>query len=147
MRADRPPSLPSEASIIAEYAGVDTGQLPPAIPTSVVGCGAAGLGVRVDVRRLRCPSGEVVCGWAGRISVMTMVERLGFFAYLGGTADPVVTMRETVELFVAAEELGYDSVWVAQHHFGPTVGRLPAPLPFLAHVAARTRRVRLGTAV
>jgi alkanesulfonate monooxygenase SsuD/methylene tetrahydromethanopterin reductase-like flavin-dependent oxidoreductase (luciferase family) len=95
----------------------------------------------------RVAGGVVSGGWAGRISVMTMVERLGFFTYLGGRADPVVTMREAVELFVAAEDLGYDSVWVAQHHFGPTVGRLPAPLPFLAHVAARTQRVRLGTAV
>jgi alkanesulfonate monooxygenase SsuD/methylene tetrahydromethanopterin reductase-like flavin-dependent oxidoreductase (luciferase family) len=76
-----------------------------------------------------------------------MLQRLGFFAYVGGTGDPVVALRETVELFVAAEELGYDSVWVAQHHFSPTVGRLPAPLPFLANVAARTSRVRLGTAV
>jgi alkanesulfonate monooxygenase SsuD/methylene tetrahydromethanopterin reductase-like flavin-dependent oxidoreductase (luciferase family) len=56
-------------------------------------------------------------------------------------------MRETMELFVAAERLGFDSVWVAQHHFGPTLGKLPAPMPFLAAVAARTRWVRLGTAV
>jgi alkanesulfonate monooxygenase SsuD/methylene tetrahydromethanopterin reductase-like flavin-dependent oxidoreductase (luciferase family) len=75
------------------------------------------------------------------------LPRLGFFTYLGGTQDPATLLRDTIELFIAAEELGYDSVWVAQHHFGPTVGTLPAPLPFLAHVAARTRRIRLGTAV
>ncbi|HXM54254.1 MAG TPA: LLM class flavin-dependent oxidoreductase [Candidatus Dormibacteraeota bacterium] len=74
-------------------------------------------------------------------------ERLGFFTYLGGTGDPAEVFAETIELFVAAEQLGFDSVWVAQHHFGPTVGRLPSPLPFLAAVAARTRRIRLGTAV
>jgi alkanesulfonate monooxygenase SsuD/methylene tetrahydromethanopterin reductase-like flavin-dependent oxidoreductase (luciferase family) len=73
--------------------------------------------------------------------------RLGFFTYLGGTGDPAEVLARTTELFVAADELGFDSVWVAQHHFGPVAGRLPSPLPFLASVAARTRRVHLGTAV
>jgi alkanesulfonate monooxygenase SsuD/methylene tetrahydromethanopterin reductase-like flavin-dependent oxidoreductase (luciferase family) len=75
------------------------------------------------------------------------LQRLGFFTYLGGTRDPEAVLTETVELFVAAERLGFDSVWVAQHHFGPVVGKLPSPLPFLAAVAARTRWIRLGTAV
>jgi alkanesulfonate monooxygenase SsuD/methylene tetrahydromethanopterin reductase-like flavin-dependent oxidoreductase (luciferase family) len=75
------------------------------------------------------------------------LQRLGFFTYLGGSHEPRRLLAETVELLVAAEELGLDSVWVAQHHFGPTVGTLPSPLPFLAAVAARTRQVRLGTAV
>ena len=79
---------------------------------------------------------------------MTMgLQRLGFFTYLGGARDPGTVLAETIELFVAAERLGFDSVWVAQHHFGPLVGTLPSPLPFLAAVAARTRSIRLGTAV
>lgn len=78
---------------------------------------------------------------------MRALRRLGFFTYLGGTGDAAEILARTAELFVAAEELGFDSVWVAQHHFGPPVGRLPSPLPFLAAVAARTRRIRLGTAV
>src|SRR2546427_11497781 len=75
------------------------------------------------------------------------LQRLGFFTYLGGSREPRRLLAETVELMVAAEELGLDSVWVAQHHFGPVLGPLPSPLPFLAAVAARTRQVRLGTAV
>jgi alkanesulfonate monooxygenase SsuD/methylene tetrahydromethanopterin reductase-like flavin-dependent oxidoreductase (luciferase family) len=75
------------------------------------------------------------------------LQRLGFFTYLGGSRDPGEVLTETMELFEAAEELGFDSVWVAQHHFGPMVGSLPSPLPFLAAVAARTSRIRLGTAV
>jgi alkanesulfonate monooxygenase SsuD/methylene tetrahydromethanopterin reductase-like flavin-dependent oxidoreductase (luciferase family) len=75
------------------------------------------------------------------------LSRLGFFTYLGGNRDPRTVLAETVELFAAAEELGFDSVWVAQHHFGPMVGTLPSPLPLLSAVAARTRRIRLGTAV
>jgi alkanesulfonate monooxygenase SsuD/methylene tetrahydromethanopterin reductase-like flavin-dependent oxidoreductase (luciferase family) len=75
------------------------------------------------------------------------LQRLGFFTYLGGSGDPGAVLSETMDLFLAAERLGFDSVWVAQHHFGPLVGTLPSPLPFLAAVAARTRWIRLGTAV
>jgi alkanesulfonate monooxygenase SsuD/methylene tetrahydromethanopterin reductase-like flavin-dependent oxidoreductase (luciferase family) len=75
------------------------------------------------------------------------VARLGFFTYLGGTRDARTTYEEAIELFVAAEQLGFDSIWVAQHHFGPVVGTLPSPLTLLTAAAARTRRIRLGTAV
>src|SRR2546421_13112075 len=77
----------------------------------------------------------------------TGLQRLGFFTYLGGSRHAGDVLAETIELFVTAERLGFDSVWVAQHHFGPVLGRLPSPLVFLASVAARTRWVRLGTAI
>lgn len=73
--------------------------------------------------------------------------RLGFLSHLHGTAEPRQLYRDYVELFVAAEELGFDSGWVAQHHFEDSAGRLPSPFPFLAAVAERTARIRLGTAV
>jgi alkanesulfonate monooxygenase SsuD/methylene tetrahydromethanopterin reductase-like flavin-dependent oxidoreductase (luciferase family) len=74
--------------------------------------------------------------------------RLGFLTHLHGSDDdPRRRYRDYVELFVAAEELGFDSVWVAQHHFDASAGGLPSPFPFLAAVAERTKRVRLGTAV
>jgi alkanesulfonate monooxygenase SsuD/methylene tetrahydromethanopterin reductase-like flavin-dependent oxidoreductase (luciferase family) len=73
--------------------------------------------------------------------------RLGFLSHLNGTAEPRRLFRDYVELFVAAEELGFDSAWVAQHHFESQSGRLPSPFPFLAAVAERTRTIRLGTAV
>ncbi len=46
-----------------------------------------------------------------------------------------------------AERLGFDSAWIAQHHFHEHEGGLPSPLVFLAHVAAQTERIRLGTAI
>ena len=47
---------------------------------------------------------------------------------------------------VLAEELGYDSVWIAEHHSRQET-YWPCPLTALAAIGARTRRVRLGTAV
>jgi alkanesulfonate monooxygenase SsuD/methylene tetrahydromethanopterin reductase-like flavin-dependent oxidoreductase (luciferase family) len=71
--------------------------------------------------------------------------RLGFLTRLHGVAEPRKLYRDYVELFAAAEELGFDSCWVAQHHFDASAGGLPSPFPFLAAVAERTRRIRLGT--
>ena len=73
--------------------------------------------------------------------------RLGFLSHLHGAAEPRKLYRDYVELFVAAEQLGFDSCWVAQHHFDASAGGLPSPFPFLAAVAERTSRIRLGTAV
>jgi alkanesulfonate monooxygenase SsuD/methylene tetrahydromethanopterin reductase-like flavin-dependent oxidoreductase (luciferase family) len=73
--------------------------------------------------------------------------RLGFLSHLHGTLPPRQLYRDYVELFVAAEELGFDSAWVAQHHFDAASGRLPSPFTFLAAVAERTRHIHLGTAV
>jgi alkanesulfonate monooxygenase SsuD/methylene tetrahydromethanopterin reductase-like flavin-dependent oxidoreductase (luciferase family) len=75
------------------------------------------------------------------------LQGLGFFTYVGGQKDPTTALADTLELFEAADQLGYDSMWVAQHHFGPPVGTLPSPLPLLAAAATKTRRLRLGTAV
>ena len=55
--------------------------------------------------------------------------------------------RIALDLFAAAEELGYDSGWVAQHHFLNGGARLPSTLTFLAAAAERTRRIQLGTAI
>jgi alkanesulfonate monooxygenase SsuD/methylene tetrahydromethanopterin reductase-like flavin-dependent oxidoreductase (luciferase family) len=52
----------------------------------------------------------------------------------------------TLELCEEVEHLGGASIWVSEHHLFED-GYLPQPLTFLAAVAARTRSVRLGTAV
>ena len=46
-----------------------------------------------------------------------------------------------------AERCGFDSAWIAQHHFHEDEGGLPAPFVFLAQVAAQTTRIRLGTGI
>ncbi len=78
---------------------------------------------------------------------MTRRLRLGFLTHVEGNEDPGRIYQETIELFVAADQLGFDSGWVAQHHFRIHPGRLPSPFPFLAAVAQRTKQIRLGTAL
>jgi alkanesulfonate monooxygenase SsuD/methylene tetrahydromethanopterin reductase-like flavin-dependent oxidoreductase (luciferase family) len=51
-----------------------------------------------------------------------------------------------IEQLVAAEAQGYDAVWVAEHHFS-RYGIAPSIHLTAAHLAARTRRLRIGTAV
>ncbi len=54
--------------------------------------------------------------------------------------------ERTLELISEAEALGAGSVWLSEHH-GFDDGYLPQPLTFAAAVAARTREIRIGTAV
>jgi alkanesulfonate monooxygenase SsuD/methylene tetrahydromethanopterin reductase-like flavin-dependent oxidoreductase (luciferase family) len=53
---------------------------------------------------------------------------------------------EALELSREAEELGFDSVWVSEHHFVDD-GYLPSPMPLCAAIAAVTERITVGTAL
>src|SRR3978361_1599728 len=46
-----------------------------------------------------------------------------------------------------AEELGFDAVWLAEHHFDATFSTSPSPNLMLAAIAATTSRVKLGCAI
>lgn len=72
---------------------------------------------------------------------------LGFLSRVYSPVFDPKVYRDTLELFKVAEELGFDSGWVAQHHFASEHGRLPSPLVLLAAVAQRTRRINLGTGI
>ncbi|HEV8342240.1 MAG TPA: LLM class flavin-dependent oxidoreductase, partial [Candidatus Binatia bacterium] len=52
-----------------------------------------------------------------------------------------------LEQIDAAEDLGFDSLWVTEHHFRLFGGMLPNPQLLLTAAAQRTRRLRLGTSV
>src|SRR5262252_7065766 len=73
--------------------------------------------------------------------------RLGFFTRLLDQADAAERYRLATAQIAHAERCGFDSAWVAQHHFHEDEGGLPGPLVFLAQVAAQTSRIRLGTAI
>ena len=51
-----------------------------------------------------------------------------------------------LEVAQAAEDMGYDGVWLAEHHFS-NYGYLSQPLIMATHLAAKTSRIRIGTAV
>lgn len=60
--------------------------------------------------------------------------------------DPARLHAFTLEAIEEAEHLGVDSIWLSEHHLFSD-DYVAAPLTFLAAAAARTTRVRLGTAV
>ncbi|MGE3798574.1 MAG: LLM class flavin-dependent oxidoreductase [Thermomicrobiales bacterium] len=72
--------------------------------------------------------------------------RIGFFSYLQGNDPAPLLYERTIEHFVTADRLGFDTAWVAQHHFGHH-GGLPSPLVFFAALAERTSSIGLGTAI
>ncbi len=74
-------------------------------------------------------------------------KRLGFFTRLLDPADPGERYALATQQIAWAERLGFESAWVAQHHFLSNEGGLPSPFVFLAQVAARTSRIRLGTGI
>src|SRR2546425_3583215 len=55
--------------------------------------------------------------------------------------------REALELAEAAEAWGLDGVWLGEIHFNPARSVQSAPIALASFIAARTRRVRIGTAV
>jgi putative FMN-dependent luciferase-like monooxygenase len=83
----------------------------------------------------------------GRMTIATLPKRLGFFTRLLDQADPAERYRLATAQIVHAERFGFHSAWIAQHHFHEDEGGLPAPFVFLAHVAAQTTRIRLGTGI
>jgi alkanesulfonate monooxygenase SsuD/methylene tetrahydromethanopterin reductase-like flavin-dependent oxidoreductase (luciferase family) len=56
-------------------------------------------------------------------------------------------LRNLLGRLAWAEELGFDAIWLNEHHFSPWGGLLPSPPLALAALAERTQRVRLGTSV
>ena len=59
--------------------------------------------------------------------------------------EPNQLIKEIVEQCIYAEELGFTSVWVPEHHFS-LFGVLPSPTAFLCYLAARTHKVKLAPA-
>src|SRR4051794_16550223 len=78
-------------------------------------------------------------------------KRIGFLSFGPWQPIPGSQVRagrdalvQSVELAVAAEELGLDGAFVRVHHFAR---QLASPFPLLAAMAARTSRIEIGTGV
>ena len=66
---------------------------------------------------------------------------------LPGKEQPLArTYQEFIDTAALADELGYSHFWMSEHHFAEDDWN-SRPLTILAAMAARTRRIRLGTYV
>ena len=79
------------------------------------------------------------------------MKKIGFLSFGHWTPEPYSQVRnaadallQSIELAVAAEELGADGAYFRVHHFARQLG---SPFPLLAAVGARTRTIEIGTAV
>ena len=78
-------------------------------------------------------------------------KKIGFLSFGHWSPSPHSQTRsasdallQSIELAVAAEELGADGAYFRVHHFARQLG---SPFPLLAAVGARTSRIEIGTAV
>lgn len=62
-------------------------------------------------------------------------------------AEGAARFRTIVDQIAYGEEIGFDSVWLAEHHFHAFAGIFSAPTVIGAAIAERTKSMRIGTAV
>ncbi len=60
--------------------------------------------------------------------------------------NPTYALQRDVELVRLLDEIGFDEAWFGEHHSGG-VELINDPMIFIAHVAAQTKHLRLGTGV
>ena len=68
------------------------------------------------------------------------------FDFFPDRQNELAYYRDTLDLMISAEKLGFDSAWVGEEHFY-WLGICPSPQLFLTALARETTRLRLGTAV
>ena len=81
---------------------------------------------------------------------MARIMRLRFGAFLAPHhpigEHPTLQLRRDIRLATLLDELGYDELWVGEHHSGGWE-TIASPELFLAAAGERTERIRLGTGV
>ncbi|MBO0346070.1 LLM class flavin-dependent oxidoreductase [Roseibium sp. CAU 1637] len=80
-----------------------------------------------------------------------MTKNIGFLSFghwspspHSGTRSAQETLLQSIDLAVAAEELGVDGAYFRVHHFA---NQLASPFPLLAAVGAKTSKIEIGTGV
>ena len=79
------------------------------------------------------------------------MKNIGFLSFghwspspQSGTQSAGDALLQSIDLAVAAEQLGADGAYFRVHHFAR---QLASPFPLLAAVGARTSKIEIGTAV
>lgn len=79
------------------------------------------------------------------------MKKIGFLSFghwsptmHSATQSAKDTLLQSIDLAVAAEELGVDGAYFRVHHFAH---QLASPFPLLAAIGARTNRIEIGTGV
>jgi alkanesulfonate monooxygenase SsuD/methylene tetrahydromethanopterin reductase-like flavin-dependent oxidoreductase (luciferase family) len=79
------------------------------------------------------------------------MKRIGFLSFghwnsspHSGTRSASDALLQSIDLAVAAEEIGADGAYFRVHHFA---NQLSSPFPLLAAIGARTSRIEIGTGV
>ena len=79
------------------------------------------------------------------------MKKIGFLSFghwspssQSQTRSAADALLQSIDLAVAAEELGADGAYFRVHHFARQLG---SPFPLLAAIGARTNRIEIGTAV
>ncbi|MCW4790945.1 LLM class flavin-dependent oxidoreductase [Enterobacter hormaechei] len=79
------------------------------------------------------------------------MKKIGFLSFGHWTPSPqsgrrtaADTLLQSIDLAVAAEELGADGAYFRVHHFAR---QLSSPFPLLAAIGAKTKRIEIGTGV
>jgi len=75
-----------------------------------------------------------------RVGVQLVFQSVGY----GPETTDAQVVAEEVGLAVLADELGFDAVWPVEHHFDD-YAFCPDNVVLLANLAARTKRIKLGT--
>lgn len=60
--------------------------------------------------------------------------------------EPSALYADILDTIVETERLGFDGAWIPEHHLADD-GYMPSPLIALAAVAARTKKIRIGTGI
>jgi alkanesulfonate monooxygenase SsuD/methylene tetrahydromethanopterin reductase-like flavin-dependent oxidoreductase (luciferase family) len=79
------------------------------------------------------------------------MKKIGFLSFghwtpspQSGTRSAADTLLQSIDLAVAAEELGADGAYFRVHHFAR---QLSSPFPLLAAIGAKTKTIEIGTGV
>jgi hypothetical protein len=71
---------------------------------------------------------------------------LFFLISVPESRDNVAAYRDEIDQMLLAETLGFEGIWIGEHHFSP-YGTVGSAIGLSAYAAARTRRIRIGQAV